>query len=108
MSRIADRVAPDIERFYLALGLDPGRPASYQPEALWFFQHIEGLNREHFKTPLAGLDERLELRVLGDQIHLLSRNVREKHAWVNRAFFFAGTTLVLVITLAADYVLRAR
>jgi hypothetical protein len=33
--------------------------------------------------------------------------VRGKHAWVNRAFLFAGLTLVFLLALTTDYIIRA-
>jgi hypothetical protein len=95
-----------LRRFYRDLGVDPTDESTYVPEVLWFFQHIEGLDREQFKHALRRLDADGELRVYGSQIHILSGNVRHKHAWVNRAFAFAGLTLVMLIALMTDYALR--
>jgi pycsar effector protein len=97
----------DVRHLYRELRLDPADAATYKPEALWFFQHIEGLDRRHFESAIAAVDEHDEIRILASQVHVLSGNVRKKHAWVNRAFLFAGLTLVLLLVTAADYVIRA-
>lgn len=92
--------------FYRETGLDPRNASTYAPEAMWFFQHIAGLEREQFQAALASIDADQELRALGSQIHILSSNVTKKHEWVNRAFLSAGLTLIMLLALIADYAVR--
>ncbi|MDB9525695.1 hypothetical protein PN498_06825 [Oscillatoria sp. CS-180] len=76
----------------------------YPPEKImWFFQFIEGLNRQKFQATIKSIEEKFELRVLAEEIYILSKNVREKHFTVNIGFVFAGLSLILFVVAAMSY-----
>jgi hypothetical protein len=95
-SDLARRIAADAE----ARG-------THGPANTWFFQHLAGLDPERLGRTLAGADSAFAVRALAAQAALLSRSVVEKHRWVNRGFFFAGTVLVSFLAAAVSYVARA-
>jgi hypothetical protein len=93
-----------LRRFYDDISLDHADLGTYKPEALWFFQHIQGLDKAHFMNAIAVFTPQDEIQALASQIYVVSDNVRKKHIWVNSAFFFTGLSLVLLLALAVDYV----
>lgn len=77
---------------------------TYPPEKImWFFQFIEGLNQQKFQATLESVGEEFELKVLAEEVYILSKNVREKHFTVNIGFGFAALSLVLFVVAAVSY-----
>jgi hypothetical protein len=72
-------------------------------EAMWFFQLIAGMDREEFAKQLAQIDPQSEVKILGREIHALSKNVTEKHKWVNRGFVLAGMALIFYLMAGISY-----
>ena len=76
----------------------------YPPgKIMWFFQFIEGLNQQKFQSTLESVEEAFELKVLAEEIYILSKNVREKHFAVNIGFGFAASSLLLFVAAAVSY-----
>jgi hypothetical protein len=76
----------------------------YPPETImWFFQFIEGLDEQKFQVTLGSIEENFELKVLAEEIFILSKKVRVKHLAVNIGFGFAALSLILFIVAAVSY-----
>ena len=77
------------------------------PETLWFFGHIAKLeSRIRFQSRIAQITPEDEIKMLGSQIFILSKNVLIKHKWVNRGFLLFGISLLQLLALAASISLR--
>ncbi|MBW4519036.1 MAG: hypothetical protein KME16_04965 [Scytolyngbya sp. HA4215-MV1] len=70
---------------------------------VWFFQFIEGLDQRKFQVTLESIEEQFELKVLAEEIYILSHNVRKKHLAVNIGFGFAAFSLILFVVAAVSY-----
>ena len=70
---------------------------------LWYFGNLARLNQERVATQLQKVDEPFAIEALAHEAAKFSRNVWDKHTWVNRAFVFAGTSLILLLLAAASY-----
>ncbi|QKQ77336.1 hypothetical protein [Nostoc sp. TCL240-02] len=76
----------------------------YPPEMImWFFQFIEALDFHKFQATIKSIEEEFELKVLAEEIYILSRNVRNKHLAVNIGFGFAALSLIFFVMAAASY-----
>jgi hypothetical protein len=79
-------------------------PDKYPPETImWFFQFIEVLDQKKFQATLESTEEEFELKVLAEEIYILSRNVRKKHLAVNIGFGFAALSLIFFVIAAVSY-----
>lgn len=77
------------------------------PETMWFFGIIAQLkDRKRFQSRLHEFTEEDELCALSSQIFLLSKNVLEKHKWVNRGFMLITLTLLAFLLSGISYVVR--
>ncbi len=88
---------------------EAGRPHSEDAlpaEISWFFGHLAQLDAKRVTRALQQVDDSLAARAMASQVALLSQNVRLKHEWVDRAFLFAGSSLVFFLLAAASYVVR--
>ncbi len=70
---------------------------------MWFFQFIEGLNQQKFQATLESIEEEFELKVMAEEIYILSKNAREKHFIFNIGFGFAALSLILFVVAAVSY-----
>jgi hypothetical protein len=85
---------------------DEGR-LKQKPETTWFFGHIAHLkDRKRFQNRMREVTEADEVAALSSQIFLLSRNVLQKHLWVNRGFLLIAVALTLLLAAAVSYVCR--
>lgn len=92
-----------IKRRFRKAGLKAMASESYQPEFLWFFQHIKYLNGPQLADRLRTVDEPFEIQARAAQIAQLAKNVTNKHWAVNAGFTFFGMALILFLTAAANY-----
>jgi hypothetical protein len=82
--------------------------STYPPgPIMWFFQLIEGLDRQKFQATLEAAGYEFEIKTLGLEICILSKNVRTKHVAVNIAFILAAITLILFLAAGTSYVIIA-
>ncbi|MBW4660285.1 MAG: hypothetical protein KME15_16540 [Drouetiella hepatica Uher 2000/2452] len=80
----------------------------YPPEMImWFFQFIEALDQKKFQVTLESSEEEFELKVLAEEIYVLSSNVRKKHIAVNIGFGFAALSLIFFVMAAVSYLYSA-
>ena len=79
------------------LKVRPDEPASYRPEALWYFGHLALLQREAAVDTLLRGDRIDEAKALSYNLVDLARKVMRKHQWVNAGW---ALTAVALITLA--------
>jgi hypothetical protein len=79
-------------------------PDKYPPETImWFFQFVEILDQQKFQATLESVEEEFELKVLAEEIYILSGNVRRKHLAVNIGFGFAALSLIFFVVAAVSY-----
>ncbi|NJN90397.1 MAG: hypothetical protein HC878_08495 [Leptolyngbyaceae cyanobacterium SL_5_14] len=94
----------EVKRIIKKAELDFQDTNTYPPEKImWFFQFIEGLNQQKFQATLESIEEEFEIKVLAEEIYILSKNVREKHFIVNIGFGFAALSLILFVVAAVSY-----
>lgn len=77
----------------------------YHYDVLWFFQFIGALEQEKFLRSIEALDVNTEIKVLGEDIFHLARNIRVKHIAVNTGFILIIITLILFFLAALSYML---
>ncbi len=94
-SEIIERHLDDIEK---------GRP--YPAEMMWFFQTISRLPEKDYCEQAVGVKRDFHTKALVSQNYLLSGKVLKKHIWVNRAFAFTATTLLLFLCVGTSYTIR--
>lgn len=106
-SRLAD--PEDIEKHLLNIVNDSEGKDRQWPETMWFFGMIAQLkDRRRFQSRLHEFTEEDELRALSSQIFIVSRNVLNKHRWVNRGFLFISLTLLAFLASGVSYVARVK
>ena len=86
--------------------VDAEKSETYRPEHMFFFQFMSRLGERQLAEKLSAVDEKFEVEVLAHEIPILSKNVMEKHRWVNRGFALAGASLILFLGVAISYVAR--
>jgi hypothetical protein len=96
----------ELSKLFAREGVDPQTRETYRPEVMWFFQMLGQLNRDLLEARLLEIETDFEVRARVSQIYYLSRNVTEKHRWVNRAFVFTGSSLSALLLAAVSYVAR--
>lgn len=100
-SRMAD--PPEFTRHLSAL--NDGASDRQWPETLWFFGMIARLkDRGRFQTRLAEVTVEDEIRTLGSQVFILSKNVARKHRWVSWSFLCIVLTLIFFLASGISYV----
>lgn len=85
---------------------DFDKSKSYEPEVMWFFGSIAFLEKKGFQERIKKMTKEDEITVLGNQIFLVSKNVLEKHRWVNRSFILTGASLLFFLLVNASYIIR--
>ena len=70
-----------------------------------FFGTIRRLDPDDFRKQLPEMNESAEIKALGTQIYLLSRNVYEKHLAVNLSFVLIGGGLIFFLLGGIGYLL---
>ena len=70
-----------------------------------FFGTIRRLKLDDFRNQLPQMNENAEIKALGTQIYLLSRNVNEKHLAVNLSFVLIGGALIFFLLGGISYLL---
>ena len=84
------------------LKVDPGKPASYQPEVLWYFGHLAYLERGAVKERLRSVDRRFEIETLSYHVVDLARKVLRKHRYVNAGWAFTALALIALVAAGAS------
>lgn len=85
--------------------LEKSTSGTYPPGAImWFFQLIEGLDRQKFQATLETVGREFELKTLGKEIYVLSKHVRKKHFAVNVAFVLVTINLILFLAAGISYI----
>jgi Family of unknown function (DUF5706) len=85
------------------LGVNPGEPASYQPEVLWYFGHVAYLKRDAVKERLRSVDRRFEIETLSYHVVDLAHKVLRKHRWVNAGWAFTALALITLVAAGASF-----
>jgi hypothetical protein len=92
-----------VTRFLAQAAVPSERYLHYSPDAMWFFQHVHGLDQRFFEEELVLYDEEKEVRTMAAQVWKLSANVLQKHRWVNYGLILAGTTPLLFMLAFVSY-----
>ena len=79
---------------------------TYPLKVMWFFQFIAYLDQKKFQTTLATIEQDSELKILAEEIHVLSGKVRKKHIAVNVGFILAAFNLILFFAAARSYMIE--
>ena len=69
----------------------------------WFFGYLAQLDQERVARQLQNVDDLFAAEALAHEAAKFSRNVLQKHSWADRAFLFAGSSLVFLLLAAASY-----
>jgi hypothetical protein len=69
----------------------------------WFFGHLAELDQERVARQLQCADDAFAAEALAHEAAKFSRNVVQKHRWVDRAFLFAGASLIFLLLATAGY-----
>ena len=85
------------------LGVDPGEPASYQPEVLWYFGHLARLKPGAAKERLRSVDRRFEIETLSYHAVDLAHKVLRKHRYVNAGWAFTALALIALVAAGASF-----
>ncbi len=70
---------------------------------LWFFGNLAQLNQERVASQLQKVDEPFAIEALAHEAAKFSRNVLEKHRWVDWAFIAAGASLIFLLLAVTSY-----
>ncbi len=73
------------------------------PRLGWFFGHLAQLNQERVAHHLQAVDDAFATEALAHEAAKFSRNVYQKHQWADRAFVFAGSSLLFLLLATASY-----
>lgn len=84
---------------FAQLGVNPGDPASYRPEVLWYFGHLARLQPDGAVERLRKADRTFEAETLSYNVVDLAAKVLRKHRLVNAGW--ALTALALISLVAA-------
>lgn len=69
----------------------------------WFFGYLAQLDPERVASHLQNVKDPFAAEALAHETAKFSRNVLQKHSWVNRAFLFASSSLIFLLLAAASY-----
>ncbi len=69
----------------------------------WFFGFLAKLDQERVAHQLQKVDDAFAAEALAHEAAKFSRNVLQKHKWADRAFLFAGSSLIFLLLAAASY-----
>ena len=69
----------------------------------WYFGYLAQLNQDRVANQLMKVDGSFADEALAHEAAKFSRNVYRKHIWVDRAFLFAGLSLICLLIAAAFY-----
>lgn len=72
----------------------------------WFFGYLAQLDRERVAYQLQNADDSFATEALAHEVVKFSRNVLQKHKWVDRAFLFASYSLIFLLLAVSSYWLR--
>ena len=95
----------EIDRMFKKREVDSKDYTTYIPSVSWFFQFISVLNKAEFEKKMRNLEPTFEIDAMASQIYYLSKNVREKHKYVNFGFVFTVITMVFFLASAATFLL---
>lgn len=84
----------------------PLNHTSIVAQDLIFFQSISKLPTAALEAILQGAGNPVEISAIARQLPVLSRNVTNKHLWVNRGFLLAAASLLSLLLAAASYMLH--
>jgi hypothetical protein len=96
----------EAESIFRRHGVRRGDATTYDPSVLWFFQLVQHLDEDALERRLHTLTPQEEIDALVDQIVALSRNVANKHRWVNVGFTATATALACLLVTSVSYAIR--
>lgn len=86
-----------------SFGVDPEDPASFPPEALWYFGHLAHLKRDAAKERLRSVDRRFEIETLSYHVGDLAHKVLRKHRYVNAGWAFTALALIALVAAGVTF-----
>jgi hypothetical protein len=104
LSRHRHNIATDFAR----LGVDRNEPATYKPEAVWYFGHIASLQFGPAVDLLRTASPQLEFATLTYNLVGLSRVVHRKHRLVNAGWLLTAATVIAMIVASLSIFLRSQ
>jgi hypothetical protein len=75
---------------------------------MWFFNKIRKLDQNEFCNQLLKTNKEFEVEALANEIYILSKNVTKKHNWVNIGFSMLGISLLLLLIIGANLIVRIK
>ena len=90
------------------LEVDPAKPATYKPEALWYFGHLANLDYKTAVRLLREVGGISEIDVLSHHLITLSSRVLRKHNYANAGWILTAGSLIMIALAAASVILRLR
>jgi len=69
----------------------------------WFFGYLAQLDQERVARQLQNVDDSFAAEALAHEAAKFSRNVLQKYRWADRAFVFAGSSLIFLLLATASY-----
>lgn len=98
----------NIKEAFPRLDVEPGDPASYCPEVLWYFGHIARLDADAAARMIGGADRRFEVTALSYNLVNLSHVVLRKHQFVNLGWALTATAIVSLVLAGAALLIQAQ
>jgi hypothetical protein len=78
-----------------------------RPEIMWFFGMVAQLNDpRRFQERMRAMTVEDEINALASEIFLVSKNVLNKHQWLNRGVFLITIALLLFLAAGVSYLIR--
>jgi hypothetical protein len=98
-------IIPSEKKIYLLKDVQiiPSEEKIYPPQSLGFFQFISHFQKDQYREQLKTLDYEVEMEILAFQIIEVSKNVTQKHFWVDCGFFSAGLGLFFFLLAGGLY-----
>ena len=75
----------------------------YRPDVMWWFRHIDGLDRARFIREAVNAPPELLTRALAANVHSLGHHLAFKYKRLSVAFFFTGVTFISFLATGASY-----
>jgi hypothetical protein len=88
------------------LDVDPDRPATYRPEALWYYGHLATMQVEPALAVLRRTSRKTEIDALTFNVLGLSRVVLRKHRLVNAAWTCMAVAILATLATAVSVFVR--
>jgi hypothetical protein len=90
------------------LGVSPGDPDSYRPEALWYFGHVARLQPDAVTERLLKANSSFEAQALSYHAIDLARRVLRKHRWVNAGWILTAAALIALAAAGTSFFIHAQ